>query len=27
VKINEDGTYTPLTSFWGPGKEKVAIIK
>jgi len=27
VKINEDGTYTPLTSFWGPGKEKVRIIK
>jgi len=27
VKINEDATYTPLTSFWGPGKEKVSIIK
>jgi branched-chain amino acid transport system substrate-binding protein len=27
VKINEDGTYTPLTSFWGPGKEKVKILK
>ncbi|MBW2358338.1 MAG: ABC transporter substrate-binding protein [Deltaproteobacteria bacterium] len=27
VKINENGTYTPLTSFWGPGKEKVRIIK
>jgi len=27
VKINEDGTYTPLTNFWAPGKEKVKIIK
>ncbi len=27
VKINENGTYTPLTSFWGPGKEKVRILK
>ncbi len=27
VKINENGTYTPLTSFWGPGKEKVKILK
>ncbi len=27
VKINEDGTYTPLTSFWGPGKEKVKILR
>lgn len=27
VKINEDGTYTPLTSFWGPGKEKIKILK
>jgi ABC-type branched-subunit amino acid transport system substrate-binding protein len=27
VKINEDATYTPLTSFWGPGKEKVKILK
>ena len=27
VKINENGTYTPLTSFWGPGKEKVTILK
>ncbi len=27
VKINENGTYTPLTNFWGPGKEKVRIIK
>ncbi|MCD6297746.1 MAG: ABC transporter substrate-binding protein [Deltaproteobacteria bacterium] len=27
VKINEDGTYTPLTNFWGPGKERVKILK
>jgi branched-chain amino acid transport system substrate-binding protein len=27
VKINENGTYTPLTSFWGPGKEKVKILQ
>ena len=27
VKINEDTTYTPLTNFWAPGKEKVKIIK
>lgn len=27
VKINEDASYTPLTSFWGPGKEKVKIIR
>jgi ABC-type branched-subunit amino acid transport system substrate-binding protein len=27
VKINENGTYTPLTGFWGPGKEKVRILK
>ena len=27
VKINEDATYTPLTNFWAPGKEKVKIIK
>ena len=27
VKINENGTYTPLTGFWAPGKEKVAILK
>ena len=27
VKINEDATYTPLTSFWGPGKERVKIIR
>ena len=27
VKINEDQTFTPLTSFWAPGKEKVSILK
>lgn len=27
VRINEDQTYTPLTSFWAPGKEKVMILK
>jgi branched-chain amino acid transport system substrate-binding protein len=27
VKVNEDATYTPLTNFWAPGKEKVKIIK
>jgi branched-chain amino acid transport system substrate-binding protein len=27
VKINEDATYTPLTGFWSPGKEKVRIVK
>ena len=27
VKINEDATYTPLTGFWAPGKEKVKLIR
>lgn len=27
VKINEDQTFTPLTGFWQPGKEKVKIIR
>ena len=27
VKINEDQTFTPLTNFWGPGREKVRIIR
>lgn len=27
VKINEDQTFTPLTTFWAPGKEKVNLIK
>ena len=26
VRINEDQTFTPLTSFWAPGKEKVQLI-
>lgn len=26
VKINENQTYTPLTGFWAPGKEKVRIL-
>ncbi|MCP4681235.1 MAG: ABC transporter substrate-binding protein [Desulfobacterales bacterium] len=27
VKINADQTFTPLTNFWMPGKEKVKILK
>ncbi len=27
VKINEDATYKPLTSFWAPGKETLRILK
>lgn len=27
VKINEDQTFEPLTSFWAPGREKVQIMK
>jgi branched-chain amino acid transport system substrate-binding protein len=27
VKINENQTYTPVTGFWAPGREKVRIIK
>ena len=27
VKINEDQTFTPLTTFWAPGKEKVNVLK
>lgn len=27
VKINEDQTFTPLTTFWAPGKEKVNLVK
>lgn len=27
VKVNEDATYTPVTSFWAPGKEKIRILK
>jgi branched-chain amino acid transport system substrate-binding protein len=27
VRINEDQTYTPLTSFWAPGKEEITVLK
>jgi branched-chain amino acid transport system substrate-binding protein len=27
VKINEDQSFTPLTRFWAPGKEKVELLK
>jgi branched-chain amino acid transport system substrate-binding protein len=27
VRLNEDQTYTPMTSFWAPGKEKVKILR
>ncbi len=27
VQVHEDATYTPVTSFWTPGKEKVTILK
>ena len=27
VQVREDGTYTPLTNFFVPGKEKIEIIK
>ncbi len=27
VKINEDQTFKPLTTFWAPGKEKVNVLK
>ncbi len=27
VRLNEDQTYTPVSSFWAPGKEKVKILK
>ena len=27
VKINEDQTFTPLTKFWNPKKEKVTILR
>jgi branched-chain amino acid transport system substrate-binding protein len=27
VKVNEDGTYVPLTNFYTPGKEKIKLIK
>jgi branched-chain amino acid transport system substrate-binding protein len=27
VRIHEDQTFTPLTSFWEPGKERVRLLK
>jgi ABC-type branched-subunit amino acid transport system substrate-binding protein len=27
IRLNEDQTYTPVSSFWAPGKEKVKIIR
>jgi hypothetical protein len=27
VKVNEDGTYTALTNFYVPGKDKIKLIK
>jgi branched-chain amino acid transport system substrate-binding protein len=27
VRINENQTYTPLTSFWAPGKEQIMVLK
>jgi len=27
VKVNEDATYTPVTGFWSPGKEKIKILQ
>jgi branched-chain amino acid transport system substrate-binding protein len=27
VKVNEDGSYVPLTNFFVPGKEKIKLIK
>jgi branched-chain amino acid transport system substrate-binding protein len=27
VKINEDQTFVPLSTFWAPGKEKVTVLK
>jgi branched-chain amino acid transport system substrate-binding protein len=27
IRLNEDQTYTPMSSFWAPGKEKVKILK
>jgi branched-chain amino acid transport system substrate-binding protein len=26
VRLNEDQTYTPITSFWAPGKEAVRVL-
>lgn len=27
VQVHEDATYTPVTNFWTPGKEKIKILK
>jgi hypothetical protein len=27
VKVKEDGTYTPLTNFYVPGKDKIKLLK
>ena len=27
VQVNEDATYTPLTTFFKPGKEKIKIVR
>ena len=27
VRVNENATYTPVTSFWAPGREKITILK
>jgi len=27
VKINEDQTFTPVSTFWAPGREKVVLLK
>jgi hypothetical protein len=27
VSVNEDGTFTPLTNFYVPGKENVKLLK
>jgi branched-chain amino acid transport system substrate-binding protein len=27
VQVHEDGTYTPLTNFYTPGKEKIKLLK
>jgi branched-chain amino acid transport system substrate-binding protein len=27
VRINEDATYTPVTTFWAPGREKIKVLQ
>jgi branched-chain amino acid transport system substrate-binding protein len=27
VRVKEDGTYTPLTNFYIPGKDKIKLLK